>query len=83
MTMSEKMRSITNEVIKEKEAKEMEKINELYNSILSQIEYEARQGNSNALVKNQGFYNEKMVEMLEADGFNVTRTKWADNCVKW
>ena len=83
MKMSEKMREITNKVIKEKEAKEMERLNELYNSILSNIEYEANKGNSSAVIKNQGFDNDKIIEMLENDGFTVSRTKCCDNFVKW
>ena len=83
MKMSETMRGITNKVVKEKEAKEMEKINELYNTVLSKIEYEARQGKSTAVIRHQGFYNEKIIEMLEADGFSISKTRLLDTCVKW
>ena len=81
--MSEKMREITNKVIKEKEEKEMERLNELYNRLMSTVESEAMKGCSSVVIKNQGFDNDKIVKMFENDGFVVTRTKLHDNFVKW
>ena len=81
--MANKMREITNKVIAEKEAKEMERINDLYNSLLSRVEAEAMKGNSMVVIINQGFDNDKIVEMFEKDGFTVTKTKMNDNFIKW
>ena len=83
MTVANRMREITNKVIKEKEEKEMERLNELYNSLLSNVEAEAMKGNSMVVIRNQGFDNNKIVEMFEKDGFIVTRTKMNDNFIKW
>ena len=83
MTMANKMREITNKVIKEKEAKEMERINELYNTLLSRVEAEALKGNSSTVIRNQGFDNERIVEKFLADGFTVSSTKMRDNFVRW
>ena len=83
MTMANKMREITNKVIKEKEAKEMERLNELYNSLLSRVEAEALKGNSSTVIRNQGFDNERIVEKFLADGFTVSSTKMRDNFVRW
>ena len=83
MTMANKMRETTNKVIKEKEAKEMERLNELYNSLLSRVEAEALKGNSSTVIRNQGFDNERIVEKFLADGFTVSSTKMRDNFVRW
>ena len=83
MTIANKMREITNKVIKEKEAKEMERLNELYNTLLSKVEAEALKGNSSTVIRNQGFDNERIVEKFLADGFTVSSTKMRDNFVRW
>ena len=83
MTVANRMREITNKVIKEKEARETERLNELYNSLLSNVEAEAMKGNSIVVIRNQGFDNDKIVEMFEKDGFTVTKTKMNDNFIKW
>lgn len=83
MTVANRMREITNKVIKEKEEKEMERLNELYNSLLSKVEEEAMKGCSSVVIRNQGFDNGRIVEMFEKDGFTVSSTKMRDNFVKW
>ena len=83
MTMANKMREITNKVIKEKEEKEMERLNELYNTLLSRVEAEALKGNSSTVIRNQGFDNERIVEKFLADVFTVSSTKMRDNFVRW
>ena len=81
--MANRMREITNKVIKEKEAREAERLNELYNSLLSKVEAEAIKGCSSVAIRHQGFDNEKIVEMFEKDGFAVSSTKMRDNLVQW
>ena len=83
MTMANRMREITNKVIKEKEEKETERLNELYNTLLSKVEAEAFKGNSSIVIRNQGFDNERIVEKFLADGFTVSSTKMRDNFVRW
>ena len=81
--MANKMREIANRVIAEKEAREMERINELYNRLLSKVEEEALKGNSSVVIRNQGFDNDRIIDKFVADGFTVTRTKMNDNLVRW
>lgn len=83
MTVANKMREITNKVLAEKEAKEMERINELYNTLLSRVEKAARDGLSSVIIKSQGLDNDRIVNKFIADGFKVDTTKMHDNYITW
>ena len=83
MTLAQKMKEITNKVIKEKEEKEAQRIDELYNSFLVKVEREALNGKSSIVIENQGFDNERIIDKFVADGFTVTKTKMNDNYIKW
>lgn len=83
MTIANKMREITNKVIAEKEAKERERINDLYNSLLSRVEKSAFEGLSSVTIKNQGLDNDRIVNKFINDGFKVDTTKSYDNYITW
>ena len=83
MTVANKMREITNKVIAEKEAKEVERINDLYICLLSKVEKSASDGLSGVIIKNQGFDNDRIVNKFIADGFKVDTTKLHDNYIIW
>ena len=83
MTVANKMREITNKVLAEKEAKETERINDLYISLLSRVEKAASEGLSYIVIKHQGLDNDRIINKFVADGFKVDITKLNYNYIAW
>ena len=83
MTVANRMREITNKVIAEKNKRENERINDIYNTLLSKVEKAAGEGLSSLIIKHQGLDNDRIVNKFLADGFKVDTTKLHDNYIAW